>query len=139
MNHNVTIGHSLFCILYNPQVKFSGDKWKSKLYRWHTGYPGGLKQRRAIDMLERQPEKILKKAILGMLSRNNLRHGFMESRLKIYAGKDHPHQAQLPPSVEPLPKHPRSRRGSFHYGLGDNYASPNSYQSTFDPEKVVER
>jgi len=89
-------------------------------------------------MLERQPHKILRKAILGMLSRNNLRHGYMESRLKIYTGEKHPHEAQLPPSVEPLPKHPRSRRGNFHYGLGNHYAAPNSYQSTFDPKKHAE-
>jgi hypothetical protein len=79
----------------NQKVNFTGNKWKDKLYRWHTGYPGGLKQRTAHEMLQRQPENILKKAILGMLSRNNLRHKFIEPRLKIYTGPNHPHQGQL--------------------------------------------
>ena len=66
-------------------------------------------------MLERKPENILKKAILGMLSRNNLRHKYIEPRLKIYTGPEHPHGSQI--ITAPLPKHPRSRRGDFHYGL----------------------
>lgn len=92
------------------------------MYRWHTGYPGGLKERSAKDMLERKPGDILKKAILGMLYRNNLRQGYMEPRLKIYAGPDHPHEAQLPEGTQPLPVHPRKRRGDFHFGLGDKYS-----------------
>ncbi len=87
--------HRIYAILhpdYSHQVHFSGKKWSDKLYRWHTGYPGGLRERPAKDMLERKPESILKKAILGMLYRNNLREGYMEPRLKIYAGPDHPHR-----------------------------------------------
>ena len=102
----------------NLKVNFTGDKWKKKLYRWHTGYPGGLKQRTAEDMLERKPEEILKKAILGMLKRNNLRHQSIEPRLRIYTGPDHPHNAQLPAEgTESLPKVPRARSGDFHFGL----------------------
>ncbi len=89
------------------------------MYRWHTGYPGGLKQRRAEEMLERKPENILKKAIMGMLSRNNLRHKYIEPRLKIYTGPEHPHQSQLLPDVKPLLKHPRSRRGGYRNGLNE--------------------
>ena len=99
------------------QVAFSGDKWKSKLYRWHTGYPGGLKQRRAEEMLERKPEAILKKAILGMLKRNKLREQSIESRLRIYVGPEHPHTAQLPASTPPIPRVPRAKSGDFHFGL----------------------
>ena len=118
----------------NPKVNFTGNKWKDKLYRWHTGYPGGLKQRTAQEMLERQPQNILKKAILGMLSRNNLRHKYIEPRLKIYNGPNHPHQGQLGDATmgsgaEVLPKHPRKREGDFHYGFHDGaYASKGSYQ-----------
>lgn len=83
-------------------------------------------------MLARRPEEILRKAIVGMLSRTNLRHGYIEPRLKIYAGPTHPHSAQLPESVEPLPKHPRKRTKDFHYGL-NLYSDPNSYQETFKP------
>lgn len=103
-------------------MHLSGKKWTDKIYRWHTGYPGGLKERPAKMMHERKPEFILKKAILGMLYRNNLRHKYMEPRLKIYAGAEHPHEAQLPEGVKPLPVHPRKRRGSYHFGLGDKYS-----------------
>mmetsp|Transcript_11442 Transcript_11442/g.17227 ORF Transcript_11442/g.17227 Transcript_11442/m.17227 type:complete len:183 (-) Transcript_11442:154-702(-) len=120
-------------IVNAEKVNFSGKKWKDKLYRWHTGYPGGLKQRTANEMLEKAPDRILRKAILGMLSRTNLRHKYIEPRLKIYAGAEHPHTAQLPDGVEPLKKHPRSRTGNYHFGLGGilgqdgtgfSYASP---------------
>jgi len=73
-------------------------------------------------MRDRKPEFILKKAILGMLYRNNLRQSYMEPRLKIYAGPDHPHKAQLPDGVRTLPVHPRKRTGSYHFGLGDKYS-----------------
>ena len=105
------------------KVHFSGKKWSDKLYRWHTGYPGGLKERPAKNMLERKPEFILKKAILGMLYRNNLREGYIEPRLKIYTGENHPHEAQLPQGVKALPIHPRKRTGNFHFGLGVKYSN----------------
>mmetsp|Transcript_27795 Transcript_27795/g.34337 ORF Transcript_27795/g.34337 Transcript_27795/m.34337 type:complete len:165 (-) Transcript_27795:32-526(-) len=111
-----------YVVIVNAEkVNFTGKKWNDKLYRWHTGYPGGLKERKAKDMLERKPENILRKAIMGMLSRNNLRHKYIEPRLKIYTGSDHPHESQLPPAVDPLPRHPRSRTGSFHFGLNEPY------------------
>ena len=115
----LTPGYLLFALL---------RRRADKLYRWHTGYPGGLKQRRAADMLERKPEDILKKAILGMMRRTNQRHKYIEPRLKIYSGEDHPHKAQLPDGVQCLPAHPRSRSGDHHFGLGDKYASEGSYQ-----------
>jgi len=68
-------------------------------------------------MLRRKPTEVLRKAIMGMLTRNKLRHQYLEPRLKIYPGPDHPHNAQLPKDVEPLPSHPRSLNGTFHYGL----------------------
>jgi large subunit ribosomal protein L13 len=108
------------------KVRFSGKKWDDKLYRWHTGYPGGLKERPAKTMLEKNPTKILRKAILGMLSRNNLRQSFMEPRLKIYTGPAHPHKAQLPSHVDVLPKHPRKRSGQYHFGL-QSYAAAGTY------------
>lgn len=115
-------------IINAEKVNFSGKKWHDKLYRWHTGYPGGLKQRRAEDMLERKPEQILKKAILGMLSRTKLRHRFIEPRLKIYSGSVHPHSSQLPDLVDPLPSHPRKITGDYHFGFDGKYSLDNSYQ-----------
>ncbi len=80
-------------------------------------------------MLERKPEEILKKAILGMISRNNLRHKYIEPRLKIYSGPSHPHAGQLPADVTPLNKHPRRREGGFNHGFdGGKYVAENSYQ-----------
>ena len=117
---HTTIIVILFYKLYISfvQVHFSGTKWKTKLYRWHTGYPGGLKERKAKDMLDRRPEEVLKKAVLGMLKRNNLRHQSIEPRLRIYVGPDHPHTAQLPPdTTQPLPRLPRAKSGDFHFGL----------------------
>jgi large subunit ribosomal protein L13 len=114
-------------VINAEKVHFSGDKWKDKLYRWHTGYPGGLKERRAMDMLERNPIKVLRAATLGMLKRTNLRHQAMEPRLKIYVGPTHPHTAQLPEAVKPLPKVPRRLHKEYHFGI-NVYADPNSYQ-----------
>jgi len=122
-------------IVNADKVKFSGKKWDDKLYRWHTGYPGGLKERPAKAMLERNPTKILRKAILGMLYRNNLRQSYMKPRLKIYAGSEHPHLAQLPEGTESLPKHPRKRSGNYHFGLTD-YAVPGSYQPGVIKEEI---
>lgn len=110
-------------IVNAEKVHFSGKKWDDKIYRWHTGYPGGLKERPAKEMLERKPDAILRKAIIGMLYRNNLRHGYMEPRLKIYTGPDHPHEAQLPEGTKPLPVHPRKRSGTYHFGLGEKYSN----------------
>jgi large subunit ribosomal protein L13 len=107
------------------KVAFSGKKWKEKLYRWHTGYPGGLKQRTAKEMLEKNPTQILRKAVLGMMKRNKFRHHYVEPRLKIYLGPEHPHHAQLA-GVNPLPPVPKRRRGDWHYGL-IHYADPNSF------------
>jgi large subunit ribosomal protein L13 len=119
-----------FVVIVNAEkVNFSGKKWHDKLYRWHTGYPGGLKQRRAEDMLERKPDHILKKAILGMLNRNKLRHKYIEPRLKIYSGPIHPHTSQLPATAESLPSHPRKRSGNYHFGFEDGkYSVEKSYQ-----------
>lgn len=102
-------------------------KWKDKVYRWHTGYPGGLKERTAAEMMHRKPTEVLRKAVMGMLKRNRLRHGFLEPRLKIYPGSEHPHTAQLPAEVEPVSPVPRNLNRHFHYGL-QHYAHPASYQ-----------
>merc|ERR1712071_653618 len=64
-------------VINSEKVQFSGKKWGDKYYRWHTGYPGGLKERKASDMLERKPTEILRKAVLGMLTRTNLRHKYI--------------------------------------------------------------
>uniref|UniRef100_A0A7S2HZS3 50S ribosomal protein L13 n=1 Tax=Helicotheca tamesis TaxID=374047 RepID=A0A7S2HZS3_9STRA len=112
-----------FVVVINAdKVHFSGKKWTDKLYRHHTGYPGGLKSRRALDVLQRKPESILRKAVLGMLSRNNLRHKYIEPRLKIYAGSDHPHVGQVGDSSKMMEPVPRKKEANYHFGLVNGYA-----------------
>ncbi|MCL6592429.1 MAG: 50S ribosomal protein L13 [Alicyclobacillus sp.] len=85
-----------FVVVVNAdKVVFSHDKMQTKIYRRHSGYPGGLKEIRAIDMLKQHPERLLYLAVQGMLPHNSLGRQQL-TKLKIYAGPDHPHQAQQP-------------------------------------------
>ena len=88
-----------FVVVVNAEkIRVTGDKLAQKTYYRHSGYPGGIKSRTLGEMLERKPEEVIRKAVKGMLPRNRL--GVQQLRkLKIYAGTDHPHQAQRP---EPL-------------------------------------
>jgi large subunit ribosomal protein L13 len=85
-------------VLNAARVAVTRDKRETKLYVRHSGYPQGLKQESLGHLLERRPEEVIRRAVKGMLPRNRL--GAQQLRkLKIYAGPDHPHQAQRP---EPL-------------------------------------
>ena len=85
-----------FVIVINAaKVRFTGKKWQTKTYQWYTHYPGGLKTESARDLLQRRPERILYEAVRRMVPRNRLGRKQM-SKLKIYAGPSHPHQAQQP-------------------------------------------
>jgi large subunit ribosomal protein L13 len=76
----------------------TGDKLESKLYRRHSGYPQGFREETLGHLLARRPEEVIRRAVKGMLPRTRL--GVQQLRkLKVYAGPDHPHQAQRP---EPL-------------------------------------
>lgn len=84
-----------FVVVINAaQVAVSGKKLTDKLYRWYTGFVGGLKTRTFAEMREKQPEKIIQLAVSGMLPKNKLRDRRL-ARLKIYAGSEHNHQSQL--------------------------------------------
>jgi large subunit ribosomal protein L13 len=88
-----------FVVVVNAdKVKLSGKKWEQKEYRWNTGYPG-QKSVKAIDRFERHPERILHEAVRRMLPKNKLANKML-AKLKIYAGPDHPHQAQQPTPIE---------------------------------------
>ena len=80
------------------QVILRGRKLEEKVYRRHSGYPGGLKEIPAARLKERKPEAMLREAVLGMLPKNKLR-ARMAKKLRIYVGEQHPHTAQKP---EPL-------------------------------------
>ena len=86
-------------IVNAEKVAFSGNKWKDKKYYHHTGWPGGIKEIAAGDMLKRHPERILEFAIKGMLPKTKLGRA-MASKLKVYVGPQHPHQAQQPEPLE---------------------------------------
>jgi len=80
------------------RIAVTSDKKESKLYVRHSGYPHGLKSETLGHLLERRPEEVIRRAVKGMLPRNRL--GAQQlTKLKVYAGPEHPHQAQRP---EPL-------------------------------------
>ena len=77
------------------RVRLTGKKLSDKLYRRHTGYPGGLREISAGDLLAKYPERVVREAIIGMLPKSKLGKG-MRKKLKIYRGPEHPHRAQQP-------------------------------------------
>lgn len=79
------------------KIRFTGNKWENKEYRWYTGYPG-QKSEKAVTRFEKQPEAILTEAVRRMLPKNKLATKML-ARLKVYAGAEHPHQAQNPEAV----------------------------------------
>ncbi|MGZ4390402.1 MAG: 50S ribosomal protein L13 [Gaiellaceae bacterium] len=89
-----------FVVVVNAEkVAVTGNKLDDKMYYRHSGYPGGLKSRPLREQLERQPTEVLRKAVKGMLPRNKLAARQLV-KLKIYAGPDHPHEAQAPKPLE---------------------------------------
>ncbi len=85
-----------FVVITNAEkVLLTGRKTEEKLYRRHTGYPGGLKSVRARDLSARYPERLIEEAVRGMLPKSRLgRRQF--KKLKVYRGPSHPHEAQKP-------------------------------------------
>jgi large subunit ribosomal protein L13 len=88
-----------YVVLINAEkVVFTGKKWQQKKYTWYTGYPG-LKTETAEKRRERHPELIIQDAVRRMLPKNKLAVKML-SKLKIYVGGEHPHQAQAPEPLE---------------------------------------
>jgi large subunit ribosomal protein L13 len=89
-----------FVVVVNAQrVRLTGTKWKTKQYKRYTGYPGGLWHESAESLRSRKPTEILKLAVRRMLPKNKLAY-HMLSKLKLYAGPEHPHQAQNPQPLD---------------------------------------
>ena len=89
-----------FVIVVNAEkISVTGSKRSSKLYHRHSGYPGGLKTRTFEEMLARRPEEIIRLAVKGMVPRTRLARKQL-TKLKVYAGPDHPHIAQKPQPME---------------------------------------
>jgi large subunit ribosomal protein L13 len=85
-----------FVVVINAEkVKVTGKKLEQKKYYSHTGYPGGIKEKTLKELLEKNPEEVVRKAVHGMIPKNKLGRA-MYKKLKVYTGPDHPHDAQKP-------------------------------------------
>jgi large subunit ribosomal protein L13 len=99
--HKTTFTPNIDCgdyviIINAEKIKLTGKKYAEKLYYWHTGYPGGIKDRTARQIMEgKNPERILEYAVSRMMSRGPLQRDLM-TKLHIYKGNEHKHQAQNP-------------------------------------------
>lgn len=88
-----------FVIVVNAEkIRLTGNKLDQKFYYRHSGYPGGIKGVSARDLLQKKPEMLVRNAVRGMLPKNRLGRQ-MIGKLKIYAGPEHPHEAQQPRKV----------------------------------------
>lgn len=92
------------------KVVLTGKKWEQKRYTWYTGWTG-LRTETAGHRVARKPERIIKDAVRRMLPKNRLAVSMLE-RLKIYAGSEHPHQAQQPVALEPAAKKRRKKKAA---------------------------
>ncbi|UCD85587.1 MAG: 50S ribosomal protein L13 [Deltaproteobacteria bacterium] len=85
-----------FVIVVNAdKIRFTGKKLKDKIYYRHSGYPGGLKSITAEKLMQKDPTEVVRKAVKGMLPKSRLGRKLI-MKLKVYAGGEHPHQAQQP-------------------------------------------
>ncbi len=89
-----------FVIIVNAEkIRMTGNKWNDKQYDWYTGYPGGYKSLSAEEMRKKHPDRIVFDAIRRMLPKNRIGRQML-TKLKVYAGTEHPHQAQQPVKLE---------------------------------------
>jgi large subunit ribosomal protein L13 len=89
-----------FVVVVNAEkITVTGKKLDDKMYYRHSGYPGGIRQRTLREQLERRPTEVIRKAVKGMLPKNKLASAQI-TKLKVYAGPDHPHAAQAPKPME---------------------------------------
>lgn len=108
-------------------AEFTGRKWNNKLYKWHTGYPGGLKERTATQVHEKDPSEILRKAVAGMLPKNTLRKA-RDRKLRIFADADHPFKDHLRLIAwEPPPRALRRKRPLWELPDGFQPFNPEAY------------
>ena len=104
--HKVDFSHHVDCgdyvvVVNAEKVRLTGRKLDAKQYYRYSGYPGGLKSRTARQVLDEDPERVIRQAVKGMLPKNRLSRAVIK-KLKIYPGGEHPHQAQQP---QPFPEH----------------------------------
>ena len=94
------------------KVKLTGKKLSDKIYYRHTGYPGGIKERRAGEILEgKHPERVVQKAIERMIPGGPLGRRQLKN-LRVYAGAEHPHEAQNPEALDIAARNPKNKRST---------------------------
>lgn len=99
-------------IINADKVRLTGNKQANKTYYWHTGHPGGIKSRTANQILTgRFPERVITKAIERMMPKNRLSHKMM-SKLRVYAGTEHKHEAQNPQLLDVAALNSKNRPGA---------------------------
>ncbi|MBY0293374.1 MAG: 50S ribosomal protein L13 [Alphaproteobacteria bacterium] len=100
-----------YIVVVNAEkIRLTGNKLKDKKFYWHTGYPGGIKERSMKQLLEgKYPERVVFKAVERMITRGPLGRQQMGA-LKIYAGPDHPHEAQAPQPLDVASMNPKNKR-----------------------------
>ena len=97
-------------VINADKVKLTGRKRAQKTYFWHTGYPGGIKSRTADEILEgRFPERVIEKAVERMVPRGPLGRQQMKN-LRVYAGAEHPHEAQQPEALDIAARNAKNKR-----------------------------
>lgn len=98
-------------VINADKVALTGKKFDDKVYYWHTGHPGGIKERTAKQIIEgRFPERVLEKAVERMIPRGPLGRRQMKN-LKVYAGPNHPHEAQQPATLDVAALSRKNKKG----------------------------
>jgi large subunit ribosomal protein L13 len=108
---NIDTGDNIV-IINADKVKLTGKKRSDKIYYWHTGHPGGIKQRTAEQILDGDhPERVIQKAVQRMITRSPLGKQQM-TKLHVYAGSEHPHEAQKPEVLDVASMNDKNKRSA---------------------------
>jgi len=86
-------------IINAEKVKMTGNKWNDRIYYSYTGYPGGQREATPAILMSKNPERFIKKVVKGMLPKNHLAVQLLDN-LYVYAGSEHPHEAQQPKTID---------------------------------------
>ena len=99
-------------VINAEKVALTGRKLSDKKYYWHTGYPGGIKERTAGQILEgKHPDRVVSKAVERMITSNRLGRQQLKN-LRVYAGTEHPHEAQQPEVLDIAARNPKNKRSA---------------------------
>ena len=102
-SHHLDVGDHVV-VINAEKIHLTGRKLTDKIYRWHSGYIGGLREVSAERMIKTHPERVIEWAVQGMLPKNRLGRQLL-TKLKVYKGDKHPHEAQKPEMLMPQESH----------------------------------